>query len=103
MKYARQFQTYLSNDGYPPEWVDSAISYASLKKCIKRVQRELATIGLDVETLQQLLSSVEDGQEDEQPSTNAVATQSKSEDAHSEEDERRRGSTCTESSTLSDS
>jgi E3 ubiquitin-protein ligase BAH len=102
MKYARQFQDHLKNDGYPPEWINSAISYASLKKCIKRVQRELATLGLDVETLRQLLASVEDGQGGEHNSTIAVATQEDNDDVHEEEDGHRNGSTSTACSNVSD-
>ena len=56
MKFARYFQERLRQDGYPPEWIDSAISYGQLKKCIKCVQRELSALGLDVETLRRLLA-----------------------------------------------
>src|ERR1700709_2151307 len=59
MKFARIYQDRLTKDGFPPHWVDSAISYGQLKKCIKRVQNELSSIGLDVETLHKLLESVE--------------------------------------------
>jgi E3 ubiquitin-protein ligase BAH len=59
MKFARQFQESLVNDGYPASWVQNAISYGQLKKCVKRVQKELASIGLDVETLRTLLTTVE--------------------------------------------
>jgi len=51
MKFGHAFQQHLTNDGFPPEWVSSAISYRQLKKCIKRVQKELLGIGLDAETL----------------------------------------------------
>jgi E3 ubiquitin-protein ligase BAH len=62
MKYAREFKGHLLTEGFPPHWVDSAISYGQLKKCIKRVQHELAALGLDAETLQRLLQTVEENQ-----------------------------------------
>jgi E3 ubiquitin-protein ligase BAH len=59
MKFARVFQDRLTKEGFPDVWVDSAVSYSQLKKCIKRVQNELTAIGLDVTTLHTLLESVE--------------------------------------------
>ncbi|KAK8254416.1 SPX domain-containing protein [Phyllosticta capitalensis] len=59
MKFAHAFRERLQNDGYPAEWVDAAISYRQLKKCIKKVERELERLGLDVETLGQALRSAE--------------------------------------------
>ncbi|KAK7529979.1 RING-14 protein-like protein [Phyllosticta citribraziliensis] len=59
MKFAHAFQERLQNDGYPPEWVTAAISYRQLKKCIKKVERELDRLGLDVETLGQVLRTAE--------------------------------------------
>lgn len=85
MKFARLFQEHLANDGYPPAWVNSAISYGQLKKCIKRVQRELITIGLDADTLHQLLSLAEAQQRLADSSIDAVS-------ATEPLDEERRGS-----------
>ncbi|OCK84381.1 RING-14 protein-like protein [Lepidopterella palustris CBS 459.81] len=59
MKFGHAFQQRLKKDGFPPEWIESAISYGQLKKCIKRVQTELANLGLDRQTLGQLLRHVE--------------------------------------------
>jgi E3 ubiquitin-protein ligase BAH len=59
MKFAHEYQEQLVKEGFPPHWVSSSISYGQLKKCIKRVTRELASIGLDASTLHQLLQSVE--------------------------------------------
>jgi hypothetical protein len=59
MKFARVFQDRLTKEGFPDVWIDSAVSYGQLKKCIKRVQIELTAIGLDVNTLHTLLESVE--------------------------------------------
>jgi hypothetical protein len=55
MKFAREFQSALSSGGYPPDWVQSAISYGQLKKIIKKVQGELLALGLDAQTLHELL------------------------------------------------
>jgi hypothetical protein len=71
MKFGHVFKESLRNEGFPPEWVDSAISYSQLKKCIKRLTDELRQIGLDPETLSKLLKHVEDyndaaGQDDDQ-------------------------------------
>lgn len=43
--------------GYPQRWVDSAIPYAQLKKCLRKVRRELAGLGLDPEIIRQLLAA----------------------------------------------
>lgn len=60
MKFGQAFKQSLRNEGYPPEWVDSAISYSQLKKCINRLTDELRQVGLDPETLSKLLKHVED-------------------------------------------
>jgi rubrerythrin len=52
MKFGHEYSTALANEGFPQEWVDKAISYKHLKKCIKKVQQELEQLGLDQETLQ---------------------------------------------------
>ncbi|KLU84594.1 RING-14 protein [Magnaporthiopsis poae ATCC 64411] len=57
MKFAREFREALRRENYPPRWVDSAIPYGQLKKCLKKVQRELAELGLDADTLRQLLAA----------------------------------------------
>ncbi|KAF2760730.1 RING-14 protein [Pseudovirgaria hyperparasitica] len=59
MKFGRVYQDHLENDGYPQHWIDTSISYRQLKKVIKRVEKELAEIGLDIETLKRLLQSAE--------------------------------------------
>lgn len=40
--------------GFPQKWVESAIPYGQLKKCLKKVTRELDELGLDKDTLAQL-------------------------------------------------
>ena len=54
MKFGQDFAAALARGEYPPDWVHSAISYKKLKKCIKRVQQELLTLGLDKDTLDAL-------------------------------------------------
>ncbi|GAP89815.2 putative RING-14 protein [Rosellinia necatrix] len=39
---------------FPQKWVDCAIPYGQLKKCLKKVTKELEEIGLDKETLTSL-------------------------------------------------
>lgn len=58
MKFGQDFEAALAKGEYPPRWVESAISYKKLKKCIKRVQRELLSLGLDKETLDALWNHV---------------------------------------------
>ncbi|KAK5995806.1 putative RING finger protein C6B12.07c [Cladobotryum mycophilum] len=55
MKFARDFKESLASQGFPPHWVALAIPYGQLKKCLKKVQRELRDLGLDSETLRLLL------------------------------------------------
>ena len=43
--------------GFPQKWVESAIPYGQLKKCIKKVTNELQELGLDKDMLAQLASS----------------------------------------------
>ncbi|EXJ59893.1 hypothetical protein A1O7_04040 [Cladophialophora yegresii CBS 114405] len=58
MKFGQDFEATLARGEYPPEWVNSAISYKKLKKCIKRVQQELLSLGLDKDTLDALWKRV---------------------------------------------
>lgn len=46
-----------ANLGFPQKWVDSAIPYGQLKKCLKKVINELRELGLDKDTLAQLAAS----------------------------------------------
>jgi E3 ubiquitin-protein ligase BAH len=61
MKFGHEFQEALRKDDFPQRWVESAITYGQLKKCINRVQGELSSLGLDAQTLKQLLEAVENG------------------------------------------
>lgn len=54
MKFARDFDVSLKEGDYPEDWLQTAISYRQLKKCIKLVQRELQDVGLEPEVLEQL-------------------------------------------------
>lgn len=54
MKFAHSFSEQLQSNEYPSEWLDAAIRYRQLKKCIKKVQRELAELGLTADMLKML-------------------------------------------------
>ena len=58
MKFAHEYETALISEGFPNHWVQSAIAYRQLKKCIKKVELELSGIGLDASTLRQLWQSI---------------------------------------------
>ncbi|KAG5941074.1 hypothetical protein E4U53_007477 [Claviceps sorghi] len=57
MKFARDFKETLASQDFPLHWVKNAIPYGQLKKCLKKVQRELHDLGLDPDTLRALLDS----------------------------------------------
>jgi E3 ubiquitin-protein ligase BAH len=57
MKFAHEFKAALVKEGFPTHWVKSAVPYGQLKKCIKKVESELRSIGLDPATLAQLIPS----------------------------------------------
>ena len=54
MKFGQEYAAALARENFPQHWLDSAIEYKQLKKCIKKVQRELADIGLDAPTVEKL-------------------------------------------------
>ncbi|KAK2610386.1 hypothetical protein N8I77_003820 [Diaporthe amygdali] len=54
MKFAHQFKETLEREAFPDHWREAAIPYSQLKKCLKKVQQELQSLGLDKGTLQQL-------------------------------------------------
>ncbi|ORY67054.1 RING-14 protein [Pseudomassariella vexata] len=54
MKFAQEFKRSLQREGFPQKWIDSAIPYGQLKKCLKKVTNELQYLGLDKDTLAQL-------------------------------------------------
>lgn len=56
MKFAHEFKETLEREAFPEHWLAAAIPYSQLKKCLKKVQRELESLGLDKETLQRLLA-----------------------------------------------
>ncbi|KFY24641.1 hypothetical protein V493_05116 [Pseudogymnoascus sp. VKM F-4281 (FW-2241)] len=59
MKFAHEFKEALEREGFPSHWVEAAIPYGQLKKCIKKVERELRSFGLDPQTLGLLMPSSE--------------------------------------------
>jgi len=60
MKFAHEFKAALEREGFPARWVETAVPYSQLKKCIKKVESELLSFGLDNATLRRLLPSNED-------------------------------------------
>jgi E3 ubiquitin-protein ligase BAH len=56
MKYGHEYAQLLASEGFPEEWISSAISYRLLKKAIKKVQQELSALGLHASTLQHMQS-----------------------------------------------
>ena len=46
MKFGHDYRDALRNEKYPVHWVEAAVSYKRLKRCIKQVQRELSSLGL---------------------------------------------------------
>lgn len=51
MKFGQEFKQALQEEGFPQHWIESAVPYRSLKKCIKKVEEELKSLGLDADTL----------------------------------------------------
>ncbi|KAI0836113.1 SPX domain-containing protein [Hypoxylon sp. FL0890] len=60
MKFAQEFRKALKQEGFPEKWVNYAVPYGQLKKCIKKVTNELRELGLDKDTLTQLAASQKD-------------------------------------------
>lgn len=56
MKFAHEFKDTLEREAFPEHWRAAAIPYSQLKKCLKKVQRELEGLGLDKDTLRHLLA-----------------------------------------------
>jgi hypothetical protein len=56
MKFGHEYEAVLASHGFPPEWIETAVEYKNLKKCIKKVHRELDKLGLDHQTLASLNS-----------------------------------------------
>lgn len=54
MKFGHDYIQILEQEGFPTQWVRSAISYRQLKKCIKKVRHELMELGLSRDILNQL-------------------------------------------------
>ncbi|KAK7745969.1 hypothetical protein SLS53_002689 [Cytospora paraplurivora] len=57
MKFAHELKETLDRESFPEHWRAAAIPYSQLKKCLKKVRQELEALGLDKETLQQLLAA----------------------------------------------
>lgn len=55
MKFAKVLEQTLIEEDIPQDWVEAAIQYKSLKKCISKVVKELQFLGLERNTLKLLL------------------------------------------------
>ena len=55
MKFGHEFKAALDADEYPTHWLECAVSYRQLKKCVKSVQEELASLGLHRDVVAHLL------------------------------------------------
>ncbi|KAL1958476.1 hypothetical protein VTO42DRAFT_4340 [Malbranchea cinnamomea] len=74
MKFGHDYVQILEREGFPTQWVHSAIAYRQLKKCIKKVRNELLELGLSPEVLNQLRQSGHPravGSEDDEDGTTA--------------------------------
>lgn len=73
MKFGQEYAAALARDEFPQHWLDSAIEYKQLKKCIKKVQRELESIGLDAPTIEKLAQWLKTPDEQRQDGGNSNA------------------------------
>lgn len=55
MKFAKVLERTLQQEDLPSEWIEAAIQYKLLKKCISKVVKELAFLGLSLTDLKVLL------------------------------------------------
>lgn len=55
MKFAKVLEQTLQEEDLPPEWIAAAIQYKVLKKCISKVVKELAFLGLSLSDMKLLL------------------------------------------------
>ncbi|KAL6451191.1 hypothetical protein SBY92_002530 [Candida maltosa Xu316] len=56
MKFAKTLERTFEEDNIPQDWVEAAIKYKALKKCINKVVNELEFLGLKKNTLKLLLN-----------------------------------------------
>ncbi|CUM46999.1 uncharacterized protein AC631_02942 [Debaryomyces fabryi] len=55
MKFAKVLEQTLIEEDIPEEWIEAAIQYKSLKKCINKVVSELQFLGLEQNTLKLII------------------------------------------------
>lgn len=58
MKFGHEYEAAVANEGFPQEWMESAIDYKQGKKLIKKVHLELEKLGLDDDTLEEMRALV---------------------------------------------
>lgn len=77
MKFAKVLEQTLVEEEIPDDWVEAAIQYKTLKKCINKVAHELSLLGLGQNTLKLILqndsSLIELSEEDTVASNPAIA------------------------------
>lgn len=84
MKFGKKFEQTLAEDEIPEDWIEAAIQYKALKKCIGNIVDELQVLGLEQNTLRLLLDKIE-VDESETTASNPVIAQyvlSKTKDNH---------------------
>lgn len=59
MKFAKVLEQTLIEDDIPEEWMEAAIQYKALKKCINKVVNELKFLGLEKNTLKLLFQDAD--------------------------------------------
>ncbi|ODV80834.1 uncharacterized protein CANTADRAFT_47103 [Suhomyces tanzawaensis NRRL Y-17324] len=74
MKFAKVLEQTLIEEDIPEEWVEAAIQYKSLKKCITKVVNELRFLGLEQNDLKLLLQDPSKSQVIEMDQHEAEAT-----------------------------
>lgn len=79
MKFAKEMEQTLSEEVLPDDWIEAAIQYKALKKCINKVVNELEFLGLEKNTLKLILDDtnknkiVELDEKDAQPNNPLLA------------------------------
>lgn len=74
MKFGKKFEQTLAEDEIPEDWIEAAIQYKALKKCIGNIVDELQVLGLEQNTLKLLLDKIEVN-ESETTASNPVLAQ----------------------------
>ncbi|KAK4946123.1 hypothetical protein LTR66_014328 [Elasticomyces elasticus] len=60
MKFGREYRQLLKDEEFPEHWRNKTINYWQLKKVIKKIEKELEDVGLDVDTVRTLSKPADD-------------------------------------------